>query len=354
MNSEIFKTSRRHRRGAGWLLFVAVVATVAITETASPQDPARAFLTATFSLSRADVGRIDAGQVVSRTLESNNARELATLGVVRIATTPEKYVERLADIATFKQTDDVLQIGTFSDPPQIGDLGALTLEEGDARRLQACRVDDCNVRISAEAIEQFGRSVEWRAADATPRATGVLRQLLVDYVARYRQTGAAALMKYADSSPRVDVRTELIALVEGDRVPWRHFEDLRRHVLEYPNDRLDVTDVIYWSKERVHKRAVISVTHVSIMRKADAAPVRFAIASKQIYAMHYFDASLGLTLLLPDGSSSSPATYVVYLNRSRIDLFDGVLGGVTRRIVSGKARSLVATQLTRLQRVLGS
>jgi len=56
---------------------------------------------------------------------------------------------------------------------------------------------------------------------------------------------------------------------------------------------------------------------------------------------------------VPDRSASSPATYVVYLNRSRIDLFDGVFGGLARRIVSGKARSLVGAQLSRLQRTLG-
>ena len=178
----------------GSLLFVTFVSTVSFTDAVSPHVSARAFLTATFSLSRADVGRLDAGQVVSRTLDTKHAREVATLGIVRILTTPEKYVERLADIATFKRTDDILQIGTFSDPPQIGDVAALTLDEGDVRRLQACRVDDCAVRISAEAIQQFARALDGPATDAMFNATGTMRQLLVDYVARYRETGAAALM----------------------------------------------------------------------------------------------------------------------------------------------------------------
>jgi hypothetical protein len=82
--------------------------------------------------------------------------------------------------------------------------------------------------------------------------------------------------------------------------------------------------------------------------------VAYAIGSKQIYAMHYYDASLGLTLLIPDRAAPSAATYVVYLNRSRIDLFDGLFGGVVRRVVAGRARGLVADQLQRLQRVLAS
>jgi hypothetical protein len=153
-----------------------------------------------------------------RTLDTNHAREVATLGIVRIATTSEKYVERLTDIATFKRTEDVLQIGTFSDPPQISDVAALTLDLGDARRLEVCRVDDCDVQISAEAIQQFARTVDWGTADATQRATSVMRQLLVEYVTRYREVGTAALMEYADASPRLNLGREFASLVDSDRV----------------------------------------------------------------------------------------------------------------------------------------
>jgi hypothetical protein len=332
-------------------LFAAVMAALAVKETPRP-DSAPSFLIEAFNLSRADTDRLDGGQVVSRTLGTKQPREVATLGIVRIATTPENYVERLADIATFKRTEDVLQIGTFSEPPRIDDVAALTMEEGDMRRLQSCRVDDCGIRISADAIQQFSKKVDWRGADAAERATNVMRHVLVDYVTRYHQSGAEALMEYADEQPRLDLKREFSALVDSDRSTWPHLGNLRQHVLEYPADRHGATDLIYWSKERVYKRAVLSVTHLAIMRQAEDAPVRFAIASKQIYAMHYFDASLGLTLLVPDRSSSSNATYVVYLNRSRIDLFDGIFGGVTRRIVSGRARALVATQLKRLQTTL--
>ena len=115
-----------------------------------------------------------------------------------------------------------------------------------------------------------------------------------------------------------------------------------------------MTDFVYWSKELVRGRPVISVTHVAMAPAVDDSPVGYAIGSKQIYAMHYYDASLGLTLLVPDRTAAAPATYVVYLNRSRIDLFDGLFGGVARRMVAGRARGLVAEQLQRLQRVFAA
>jgi hypothetical protein len=86
--------------------------------------------------------------------------------------------------------------------------------------------------------------------------------------------------------------------------------------------------------------------------EAAAAGPEYAIASKQIYGMHYFDASLGITLLVRDRTSASPATYVVYLNRSRVDLFGGLFGGMARKVVSGKARTLVSDLLVGLRRTL--
>ena len=156
-------------------------------------------------------------------------------------------------------------------------------------------------------------------------------------------------MQYADEDETVDVGREFASLLEADVETWQHFGDLRRHLLHYPkNHTPETSDILYWSKERVSRRLVVSVTHLAISRTTHG-PSAYAIASKQIYGTHYFDASVGLTVLVRDRSVSSPATYVVYLNRSRVDIFDGLFGGIARTIVGTRARSLVATQLGRLQ-----
>jgi len=308
-----------------------------------------------FNLSAADIGRLDRGDVVSRTLEVKNRREVATLGIVRIKTSPSRYVERLTDITTFKRADDVLQIGTFSSRPRPEDMASLIIDEPELKRLRECRVEDCEMRLSAAGIERVRRDIDWPASDSSGKASLLMRQLLVDYVARYHQSGATAAMEYADRAPRTNVGLEFASLIDADNITSNYAPQLRRHLLEYPTPSSDkMTDFLYWSKELVRSRPVISITHVATSAAVDDSPVAFAIGSKQIYAMHYYDASLGLTLLVPDRTSATPATYVVYLNRSRIDLFDGLFGGVTRRIVAGRARSLVSEQLERLQRVLAS
>ena len=321
---------------------------------AATVDQSRTFLMAAFDLSSAEIGRLDHGEVISRTLDVKNHREIATLGIVRINTSPSTYVERLADITTFKRTEGVLQIGRFSSIPQLGDVASLSIDEPDLKRLRECRVEDCDVRLSADVIERVQREIDWHAADASRQATLLIRQLLVDYVARYRQGGTAAAMEYADRGPRLNVGREFAALLEADTVTSSYAPRLRRHLLEYPTSTERMTDFVYWSKELVRGRPVISITHVATAAAIDDSPVAYTVGSKQIYATHYFDASLGLTFLVPDRSAASSGTFVVYLNRSRIDLFDGLFGGVARRMVAGRARGLVAEQLQRLQGALAA
>jgi hypothetical protein len=314
------------------------------------RDPQRAFLSDAFKLSAADIARIDGGHVVTRTLEVTNHREVATLGIVRIRTAAATYVARLTDIAAFKRSDDVVQIGTFSNPTRPEDVAALTIDEVDIKGLRECQVEDCDLRLPADGIDRFRRDIDWRAADSRSRATRLMQQFLVEYVARYRVGGPEAEMEYADRPRRLNVAREFASLIAADTTAGRLASPLYQHLLDYPAAAAArTTDFVYWSKERVRGRPVVSVTHVAIAPAAGDAPVDYAIGSKQIYAMHYYDASLGLTLLVPDRSASEPATYVVYLNRSRIDLFDGLFGGMARRIVAGKARSIVAEQLQRLQ-----
>ena len=308
-----------------------------------------------FQLSAPDIERLDRGDVVARTLDVKNRHEVATLGIVRIETSPSRYVERLTDIATFKRTDDVLQIGTFSALPQPADVASLSIDEPDLKRLRECRVEDCDVQLSAEGIERVRRDIDWHAADAYRKATVLVRQQLVEYVTQYRQSGTAAAMEYADRALRVNVGREFVSLLDQDAFTSNYAPRLRRHLLEYPTSSADnITDFVYWSKELVRGRPVISITHVATAAAIDDSPVSYAIGSKQIYAMHYFDASLGLTLLVPDRTAAAPVMYVIYVNRSRVDIFDGVFGGVARRIVAGRARTVVAEQLQRLQRVLAA
>src|SRR5262245_5946551 len=212
-------------------------------------DPARSFLMSAFNLSAADIERLDRGEVVSRTLDVKNRREVATLGIVRIQTSPSHYVERLADITEFKRTPDVVQIGTFSDSPQLSDVAALIIDDADLKRLRDCRVENCDLRLAANGIERVRREIDWRAADASPKASRLVLELLVDYVAGYRQNGMTPAMEYADRAPRLNVGNEFVSLLDADTITSVYAPRLRTHLLEFPTSSPEqLTDFIYWSK----------------------------------------------------------------------------------------------------------
>ena len=62
------------------------------------------------------------------------------------------------------------------------------------------------------------------------------------------------------------------------------------------------------------------------------------IASKGIYASHYFEASLGLTALVHGPAADPSHTYLIYLNRSRADGLRGPLSGMKRALIGSSLR----------------
>jgi len=121
----------------GSLATAALLAALGTAGSASGRDETRGFLAATFGLTASDFAKIDAGEVLARGTAAGDARDIATFGIVRVRITPAFYVERLADITSFKKDDAVLQIGVFGRPPALADVQALSLDEPDMRSLSA-------------------------------------------------------------------------------------------------------------------------------------------------------------------------------------------------------------------------
>lgn len=330
-------------------LSLPVSLTPALEGSAAAADPVERFVGDSFDVGRGEFANVRTGQIVARTLPARDSREVATFGLARIQMTPEFCVRQISNITSFKRDEAVLQIGVFGDPPDLPDIGRLTLDEGDLKSLRACRVGHCAVQLPADAIERFQREVDWRKADASDRANQVMRQILVAYVTEYRRLGSAAPMRYADRSPMTDMPREFVSLADGSPALWQPLPALHRHLFHYPERTGGATDVLYWSKEKMGRKAVIGLTHLAIVPIGGESPVDYAVASRHLFGTHYLDASLGLTLLLRDRSSPTPATYLVYTNRTRVDVFGGVFGGMVRKIVTSRARSTVSDQLSRLR-----
>ena len=94
--------------------------------------------------------------------------------------------------------------------------------------------------------------------------------------------------------------------------------------------------MLVWSKIKFGLKPVIAINHISIYKRNSDVGPQVLIASKQIYANHYFNASLALMAFVrvPDAPNGA---YLVYENRSRADGLEGPFGKIKRGVVEKKA-----------------
>lgn len=317
----------------------------------NPREP-HAFLQKYFSFSKEDIAAIDRGKIVTKLPSTHDKREVAAFGVVRLNVSKEFFLEKFMDVESFKKSEFVLQLRKLSSPPRLEDLRELELEPEHLNALKKCKVGDCNVKIPARLIERFRKEVNWSAPDYKQRATALTRQFLLDYVRAYLKDGNAALVEYSDRPYPQRLADEVRSLVDQSTYLLETAPDFHRYLAEFPKTQLPgAEDFVYWSKEKVGGfKPVLGLTHVTVYKRKNESPFRTIIASKQIYANHYFEGSLALTWLVDaETDSGKTGCYLIYLNRSRMDALRGGLSWLKRYIARGRIREglLKNLQLTR-------
>lgn len=293
-----------------------------------------------------DLRRLRQGEPVTRTLGTGDGRDIAAFGAIRVTADPRDLIRAFHDIEVFKRSDIVLEIGRFSDPPRLADLEGLSLEREDFDDLRGCRPGDCELRLGADDIARLRKAAEPRTSQAFADTERLMRQVLFDRLQAYRRGGNAALAPYADKQPPLVFTEPLDALLGGAAALEEYAPDLVRYLSSYPSGRPTGTDeFFYWSKEKFARKPVVSLTHVVIREQVRGTSRVSAIVSKQIYASHYFDASLGSSLLFDDGEAPGERFYLVYLNRSRNPGLGGLFGPFVRPIVRGRVRDGMSEHL---------
>jgi hypothetical protein len=296
-------------------------------------------------LSRSEAGALERGQSFAKTLRAGDRREIAAGGAIRVDVPLEFFLQRFADIVSFKQSPIVRQIGKFSDPPRRTDLDSLTFEAADLDSLKACRAGDCDIQLSVEQIQRIQTGIDWSRTDARMQANRVLRGMLFEYVERYRSSDGQGLLVYANERTPLRVSDEL-------RLLAAHSSEMVAGLPGFVDSLLNgkplegTEEFIYWSKEQFGLKPVVSITHVIIYspRRTDVPDVM--IASKQIYASRYLAASLAITLGVAPSPGPSSSFYMVYANRTRPRAFPPLIGGLVRRIAQGQTREGLEEQLT--------
>ena len=296
-----------------------------------------AFLKDRIGLSRNELEHVKRGAVIAKVLPSEG-HEVAVFGIVLIKAPNDFFLERFRDIESYKKGTAVPLVKKFSFPPRIDDLSQLTIDKEDFKALKNCRIGNCDVKLSAQSIARLQNEIAWNAPDAAEQVNALVRASLLEYVNRYLVGGHAALSEYSDKKTTLRIADEFDQILRASPYLYDYEPEFYEYLRTYPAKRLDLLDdFIYWSKEKFGLKPVISMTHVNIYRGPGSAHT--LIASKQIYASHYFEASLGLTDVVPSAQQKEPSFYLLYLNRSRSDALHGGFRGLARSQIKRKARS---------------
>ena len=331
--------SRIHRP----LLFVVTLCAIAISPAIDRAQgrgsalPSRldAYLASVVRPTPAERARLLSGAPLTRLLDADATKELAVFGAIWINAPIAKYLEAVKDIENFERGRRFKITRRINTPPRLEDFADLRLTAEDVEDLRTCRVDDCNLKLSQPALHTFRTEVDWRSATPQAAADAVMRRLALDYVRGYLEKGNAGLAVYRDNARPTFVAEEFRSLVQQIPDLSGLIPDMRRYLLEYPSATLPgATSFLYWQETQFGLKPTIRISHLVIA----PGPEDTVVASKMLYATHYFWTALELRTLVPDPSRGQ-GFWLVTINRSRSDGLSGFTGFFVRRRARGEIQA---------------
>jgi len=300
-----------------------------------------------FSLSAADLQKIEAGEAFGKLISGDRVDDLQLLGIILVRTDPERFIRAYKDIAHFEDTKEVRFTAKFSNPPKMTDLDGFRIPDLDADRIRACRPGDCAYKLPDWVMREFQTKIDWSRPDAQAKADALVRKTWIDYLNRYRLQGNPALTVYYDTPTPFSVADGVKQLIGELTVARNRLPEFIRYLQEYPNARPpDTEDFFYWQEASFGLKPVVRTSHVIIEKLPRPDGTHYVIASKMLFATHYFRAAIELKYVYPVRSPDGrPALYLIAYQRSYVDGMTGVTGAFLRHIVPGRSQESLIRNL---------
>jgi hypothetical protein len=286
-----------------------------------------------------------AGTPVTKLLDADESKEVAVFGAVWVDAPIARYLAAVRDIERFESGAAFRITKKISTPPRREDFAQLNLPDDDVKDLRTCRVGQCQLKLPEGIIERMRRDVDWNKPDVREQVNRIAREQAFEYVTGYLEGGNARLGVYRDSDRPTFVAQEFASLI--DRLPemGEFLPGVRRYLLDFPAATLPGSDAfLYWQEANFGLKPTIRINHLVIAEDPSGA----TIASKMLYASHYFWTALELRVLVRD-PERGPGFWFVTVSRSRSDGLSGFVGRVIRGKVRGEAEkgTIAVLQLTK-------
>jgi hypothetical protein len=313
------------------LLFLFTQASFLNSWSLKGDDPF-AFFEPSVTITPAERARLDSGDPVSRVLQGKGL-EVGVLAAVPVSVDGDRLVAWERDIQDLKKSTYVAAIGRFSSPPRIEDLARLELDNGDVNAIRSCRPQNCELKLSAPEMKKLQQAEGKGGSEAVQQE---FRQIVLDRVKQYLANGQIP----PDDDHRQEVQPSERFIVLLDHMPFltERTPQLAKELRDYPSSADPaIESFLYWSKERLARKAMISVTHVNIMRSRDPRLPDVLIVGRDVFSSHYIDASLSVTALMH--GSANGTNYLVYVNRTEVDVLHGMFGGMVRHEIQNHMKN---------------
>ena len=303
------------------------------------------YLATIVSLTSAERRQLLSGAAVTKLLTADSASEVGIFGAVWIRGSRQRYVASVVDIQNFDIGGSFRTTRKIGMPARREDFRDLNLPD-PVDDFRECRVEDCKIKMDRRWIDRL-RGVDFKGASAKSDVDALFRDLAYQYVTAYQQEGDRALARYADKPQGAVVAEEFRSMVSG--LPLLTFVPaMRQYLLDYPQAPLNKTaEFMYWQDVKFGLKPTIHVNHVVIAGN----DTETIVASKMLYATHYFWAALDFRVLVPD-PSRGPGFWFVTVSRSRTDGLTGLLGRIVRLRVRREAQQATLNILWRTKSTL--
>src|SRR6516225_499140 len=303
-----------------------------------------------------EIREIREGKAVAKILDAPTADQVFVFGSVYINSTPERYLKFASDIDALRKLPSYLALRKFSDPPQLSDLTGFTLDEEDFKQLKNCKPGHCEVQLPSEAMEEFQRAVNWSAPDASDQANREAQKMALQALLDYKQGGNVALGTYRDKNHPAAVAETFASLLNRSKALPVYLPELREYLLNYPKaDSSGIESEFYWEKVNFGLKPTIRLVQAIVYQGKSPERPAYAVAVKQLYASHYFESALDLTVCVKDDEHPDHSGfYLITIKGSQQAGLTGLKGGIVRKVAVDKTRSSLEKALGTIKAKLES
>lgn len=293
------------------------------------------FFRPSIDITMTERARLDHGDSLARVLPAKGL-EVAVLAATPVGVDGNRLVAWERRIDVLKKSSYVTAIGRFTNPPRIEDLDGLTLDDADVNAIRSCRPGQCDLKLSSGEMGQLQAAETQSGSNPAEAVQRAFRQVILNRVKQYLADGSVP----PDEDHRQEVQPSSRFAILLDHTPFlhAHLPDVDKELREYPvHSDVAIESFLYWSKEHLARKPVISVTHVNIVRNQNPALPDTLIIGRDVFSTHYVDASLSLTALIRGQSGGT--NYLVYVNRTEVDVLHGMFGGMIRHSIQGRLKN---------------